>query len=233
MVLLCAMLTTPSVSAAEVNTALLSYVAGDVNGDWSVTTADVREVLLSVLYETETPKAADVNGDGVVDTSDASYVLKIAVGNQDGMLVNPTATFIETAPEGEEIAFVQANADMQFADDRLYKGDVWIAQSLDELKATYTYSNGYVDYSANYTEEFFEDKAVIVWASHHYEDGLVNMEMSRIVRNGNELCLVRHIELFLRMPSEWFDRYILEVSKDDLVGVDTIRLCTEYSYREY
>ena len=225
------MLAVPSVSAAQTNTALLSYLAGDIDGDWTVSTADARALLHAIVTRTTFPAVADANGDGVVNTSDASHVLKASLGNVDTALIKPTVTYTETAPEGDEIAFERTEEYFEYSG---HTDDVWIAQSLEELQASYLYSDGKeeADYSTIFNEEFFEDKAVIVYQCHIIQNGLVDVNVTRLVRNDNQLCLVRNVELFLTMPFHFTERFLLVVSKEDLVGVDTISLYTEYTYRE-
>ena len=56
-------------------------IAGDVNGDGSVTTADVTAVLKHISGMAAISKEkGDVNGDGLVNTSDATLLLKHLAG---------------------------------------------------------------------------------------------------------------------------------------------------------
>ncbi len=225
-VLLCVMTALPTAAAAS-NEALLSHIGGDVNGDWTLTTSDAR-IIFSVVSgrdDTDTvAKRGDIDDNGTINMLDVMHVLHTCVYSEPTVLVKPPVTVLQTAPEGEEVAFTVANEYMQYADDSRRQEDVWVAQSLDELKAGFAHSNGKVDYSEDYTEAFFEDRAVIVWASHFVDDGLVDMSFGGIVKNGNELCLVRNARYFSIMPMDYFERYVLEIDKDDLEGVDII--CT-------
>ena len=56
-------------------------VAGDVNGDSSVTTADITAILKHISGTAAISKEkGDVNGDGAVNTSDATLLLKYLAG---------------------------------------------------------------------------------------------------------------------------------------------------------
>jgi len=156
-----------------------------------------------------------------------------AVGKFSTVLVKPTVNERETAPEGETIDFVAGNENRQYAVDRKYKGDVWIVQSYDELKASFAHSNAVKDYTEQYTEAFFEEKALIIWASELMEYGLMgHVPVTRLVKNGNELCMVRKATIFLSMPYNHFERHLLEIDKADLAGIDTVTFYTEYEYTE-
>ena len=236
-VLLCFAAAVPSVSAVSVNDALLSYIAGDVNGDWAVTSSDVRTVYASVAGEsadTALPKAADVNADGAVNAMDVLLSLQTTVGAVESVLLKPAQVALEATPAGDAVSFEKNYSDHQYAHDQWWQGDVnkvWVAQSLKELQAVYAHSDCVKDFSAEYDEAFFADKAVIVWEVGYEDYGLMGISMKGIVKSGSQLCLVRELDYFLTMGCWDYDRYILEISKADLEGVDSICTVTEKTYR--
>ncbi len=233
--LLSAMIVTAT-AQIEDNTALLSHIAGDVDGNWELNSSDVRAIFCVASGERANTlsSAADANADGTINMSDAYATMRTALGKIDSVLVKPTALERETAPEGEAIEFVIGNTRGQYGEDRRYKGDVWIVQSYDELKASFEHSNAVKDYTAQYRESFFEEKALIIWASELMEYGLMgsNVPVDRLVKNGNELCMVRKATIYLTMPYNHFERHMIEIDKADLIGIDTVTFYTEYEYKE-
>ena len=200
-------------------------------GDWKLTSTDDRIIFSAVSGQDNAEavaKRGDIDGNDVINMTDVMHVLHTIVYSEPTVLVKPAVAAAETVPEGETVEVTVANGYMQYADDSRRKEDVWVAQSLDELKASFAHSNGSVDYSEHYTEAFFEDHAVIVWASHYVDDGLVDVRFDRIVKNGNELCLVRTAEYFSILPMDHFERFVLEIDKADLAGIEQIRLFTEH-----
>ncbi len=227
------MMNIPVVADVECNTALLSYVAGDIDGDWAVSTSDVRDMLASIVSDGAYKKSADINLDGIMNTADVSIVLKSVINNSDPVFVKPGVSQSESVPTGETVAFSFVVNGDKYAELGKSINDVWIAQSLDELRACYTYSYGRADYSEAYTDAFFEDRAVIVWDVYCMDYGLVSAQPGQIVKNGTDLCLVTNlvytsIDL---MPFVEIKRYIVEVSKEDIQGVDTISMCTEILWK--
>ena len=221
---------------AEENTALLSYYAGDVNGDWTIDTNDVRVIFLAVSGASENiglPLAADVDRDGTINTMDALTALQSAVGAISPVLVKPTFGEANSTPDGEVIEFTRTGDRYSYNDSASRRvEDLWVAQSLEELQAVYADSKCINDFTAEYDEAFFKDNAVILWAAHEIEGGLVDLQLDRIVKSGNKLCLVQKLIMRFQMPYDHFERFVINVSKADLAGIDTITICTEYEYKE-
>lgn len=227
--MLCTVASVPTVSA-DAMTNYRAYLQGDVNGDWTVTTSDVREMLSAILSEITLP-AADVNGDGVVNTSDAKAILKTVT---QGETVYPTEPAIIERSEplqGEVVTFVHANAQKVLTD---YTPGVWVVQSLEELKVAVGLQK-YLDYDENYlqecighiSEDFFETNVMIVLDT-YYSDVNDNVKLSRVVKNESELCIILECEMAWDEPFMAHDRFLLEVAKADLEGVETITTYAEY-----
>ena len=232
--LMMAMAVPMSAQAAE-NETLWSHIAGDVDRNWTVNSSDVRAIycVTSGEYSNSLSIAADVNSDGDVNMSDAYTAMRTALGQTSTVLIKPSVTERETAPEGDTIDFALGNTRGQYAGDTKLVGDVWIVQSYDELKASFEHSNAKKDYTVEYDEAFFEEKALIIWASQILEAGLIgDVPVDRLVKNGNELCMVRKVTIFLSMKIYHFERHLIEIDKEDLVGIDTVTFYTEYEYRE-
>lgn len=225
----------PMAAQTAENETLWSHIAGDVDRSWTVDSSDVRAIycVASGEYSNTLSVAADVNSDGDVDMSDAYTAMRTALEQTSTALIKPSATEREIAPEGDTIDFSLGNTRGQYAGDTRKVGDVWVVQSYDELKASFKHSNAKEDYTVEYDEAFFEDKALIVWASQIMEAGLVgDVPVERLVKNGNELCMVRKVTIFLSMKVYHFERHLIEIDKEDLAGIDTVTFYTEHEYRE-
>ncbi|MBQ4617647.1 MAG: hypothetical protein IJB27_04655 [Clostridia bacterium] len=233
--MLCA-LWIPAVSAQTNETLRVRY-GGDVNGDGTVTTSDVRSLFAAVSGERESlaVETADANADGVLNMMDAVQTLRVTIDPTAVKLILPTVSATETAPEGEEISYILADHYADGAERNPWCDDVWIAQSYEELAAinqAFHRPNAAEKYdlTARYDEAFFEDKAVIVWAMFH-EGTLNGMGFNGIVKNGDELCLKRTLYSDRTQSMVYNQRFILEIDKADLEGITTVTKYTdEYIY---
>lgn len=215
------------------NESLWLHIAGDVDRNWTVNSSDVRDIYCVVSGESSNSlsKAADVNDDGKVDMFDTLAAMCTVVGQTATTLIKPTVTERETALEGEELAF-QANDRHQYNADSRRMPDLWVVQSYEELVAAYNHSYAQQDFTVNYNEAYFEDNALIIWATHHADYGLYDICVKRVIKSGNELCLVRELKFLRNEPFDCFARFLVEISKEDLADIDTVTLYTEYDYRE-
>ncbi len=197
-----------------------------------VSTSDVRDMLHLIVGDATYRAVANVNFDGVVNTADVSAVLKAVIHNSDPVFVKPHITQLESVPTGEAIPFSFAANGEKYAELGKSINDAWIAQSLDELRACYAYSYGRVDYSDEYTEAFFDNNAVIVWDVYYMDTGLMRAQPGKIIKNGTNLCLVTSLLYTTEAPMPYAEmrRYIIEVSKEDLAGIETVSRCTEIIY---
>ena len=228
----------PGVAAPSVNDTLLSHLGGDVNGDWTVTTSDVRALFAAVSGESDKllSEAADANGDGRVNALDAVVSLAVSVGQKTPTFFRPTLSMTEgTAedmPQGEDVAFAIA-PDTEFVGrDYQNQNRVNVVQSFDELAAWWNYGrlkdDAGKDFTSMYTESFFEDRALILYDSQLLKDGLFALELEKMVKSGNELCMVRKVTLKYQLPLNQFNRFIMEVSKEDLADIESVSVYTYY-----
>lgn len=227
------------VAAPSVNDTLLSHLGGDVNGDWTVTTSDVRALFAAVSGESDKllSEAADANGDGRVNALDAVVSLAVSVGQKTPTFFRPTLSMTEgTAedmPQGEDVAFVISDPTNTLRDSENINRLI-VAQSREELLAWWNYGrsvkNGdnFRDFTVDYDESFFEDRALILYDSQLLKDGLFALELEKMVKSGNELCMVRKVTLEYQAPLNQFNRFIMEVSKEDLADIESVSVYTYY-----
>ncbi len=216
----------------DTNAALKSYYKGDIDGDWKVSTADARTILMDLLSDGNASynAVADFDQNGTVNTTDARELLVDVINGASPAFVTPPNTAIEGMPAGESVAFSQT------ASAELWGGDVTddechVVQSLDELKAFYADDEGWEDYTASYTEDFFRANALVlvkVSAPSLLEAAYV----SGIVKSNNNALTVHLVEEYKarKEPIIYHKRMLLEVSKADLI--DVAKVCV-YVQKEF
>jgi len=180
--------------------------------------------------ETSSSTASSTSPSSNVSTSDTQTSIDLEE------LVTPMI-YTDTM-QGSAVDFVEKTIDISIANDN-WTSHIAIIRSYDELKSVYegekeTFPKDlyiYVerdDYSKMYTEEFFEDKAVVMLFVHRGLE-VKTYSIDSVTKNDNRLyihmdnVILDDDKQYIQVSADY--RTFISVSKEDMSGITDIVVC--------